>query len=145
MRNESNTSAGIGAPSLLMVLVVLSLGILSALTVMNARSEQRLSERSTAVSSAVYALYAEAEETVATLDTIAAECEAKAATEQEYMSLFQEILPGDVTFRENMVYFTVTDGVRSVECTLQAVYGDEQRLIWKSRRLSAVTEEEWSY
>ena len=49
MRRKMNVSFGPGAASLILIVVILSMGVLGMLALMNARNDARLSERSTAV------------------------------------------------------------------------------------------------
>lgn len=144
MRKRSYTATGIGAPSLMLILVVLSLSILAALTVLNARNDSRLSARSVSVTESVYGLYAEAEERFAELDALARECRAGSSDEETFFERFAERLPEDVTEEAEKLSFSVTDGVRRVTCTAETVFAEDGRLNWVSRSLSADTEEEWN-
>lgn len=144
MRKSSYSAPGIGAPSLLLILVVLSLSILAALTLMSARGDMRLSERSAEVTEAVYSLYGETEETYAALDALVLSCRAKAADEEEFFTLLCENIPETVAFDENMLYIKGTDGVREVTLTLRPNYTGNARLTVVSRTLSAATEDEWN-
>lgn len=145
MRKRSNTAPGIGAPSLLMILVVLSLSILAALTLMSARGDEKLSVRSADVTESVYALYAESEEALAALDTITCECRGKSASEQEFYGFIGEKLPDGIAFSENMLYIKKTDGIREVTLTVRPNYTGAERLTVVSRSLRVVgSEEEWN-
>lgn len=144
MRKSSYSAPGIGAPSLLLILVVLSLSILAALTLMSARGDMRLSERSAEVTEAVYSLYGETEETYAALDALVLSCRSKAADEEEFFTLLCENIPETVAFDENMLYIKGTDGVREVTLTLRPNYTGNARLTVVSRTLSAATEDEWN-
>ena len=144
MRKNSYTAPGIGAPSLLMILVVLSLSILAALTLMSARGDARLSERSAQVTEAVYTLYGETEETLASLDALVKTCREKAGSEEDFYSLICENLPEGVAFSENMLYIKGTDGVREVTLTVRPNFTGSARLSIVSRSLSAQTEDEWN-
>ena len=144
MRKNSYTAPGIGAPSLLLILVVLSLSILAALTLMSARGDARLSERSAEVTEAVYTLYGETEEKYAELDALIVFCRQKAANEEDFYRILYENLPEGVAFSENMLYIKGTDEVREVTLILKPNYTGSERLTVVSRTLSAVTEDEWN-
>ena len=144
MRKRSYTAPGIGAPSILLILVVLSLSILAALTLMSARGDARLSERSAEVTEAVYTLYGETEETLASLDALVSSARQKAASEEAFFELLCENLPESVAFNENMLYIKGTDGIREVTLTVRPNYTGSARLEIVARNLSAVTEDEWN-
>lgn len=143
-KKNSYTAPGIGAPSLLLILVVLSLSILAALTLMSARNDEKLSRRSADVTGSVYALYGEAEETLASLDAITRDCRVKAASEAEFFELIYEKLSDTVAFSDNMLYIKSTDGIREVTLVVRPNYTGSQRLTVVSRSLSAVTEDIWN-
>ena len=144
MRKKSYTAPGIGAPSLLLILVVLSLSILAALTLMSARGDARLSERSAEVTESVYTLYGETEETLAAIDALVSSCRENAASEEDFFALICEKMPESVAFSENMLYIKGTDGIREVTLTVRPNYTGSARLSILSRSLSAVTEDEWN-
>ena len=144
MRKRSLTAPGIGAPSLLLILVVLSLSILAALTLMSARGDVRLADRSAEVTESVYKLYAEAEETLAELDALVRDCRVKAASEEEFFAMICENLPESVEFNENMLYIIGTDGTKKVTLTVRPNYTGPTRLNVTSRTLGALTEDSWN-
>lgn len=144
MRKKSYAAAGIGAPSLLLILVVLSLSILAALTLMSARGDEKLSKRSADVTGSVYALYAGAEESLASLDAITCACRAEAASETEFWELLAGKLPDGIEIFDKMLYIKCTDGIREVTLAVRPEYAGGKRLTVVSRSLSAVTEDAWN-
>lgn len=144
MRKTSFTAPGIGAPSLLLILVILSLSILSALTLMSARNDMKLSARSAEVTASVYKLYGEAEEALASLDALVGTCREKASSEEEFLQLLCENLPERVAFCENMLYIKGTDGTREVTLKAQPHFDGSRRLTVLSETLGAVTEDTWN-
>lgn len=144
MRKKSYAAAGIGAPSLLLILVVLSLSILAALTLMSARGDEKLSRRSADVTGSVYTLYAETEETLASLDAITRACRGEAASEEAFWEILGGKLPDSIAFFENMLYIKCTDGTREVTLAVRPNYTGSERLTVVSRSLSAVAEEAWN-
>ena len=71
-RRESRVSFGPGVASLILIVVILSMSVLGILALMNARNDIKLSDRAAQVVQAGYALNAEAERRLATLDALAA-------------------------------------------------------------------------
>ena len=65
---------GPGAPSLLLVVVVVSMSVLGLLALMSARSDAKLAARSRSFVEAEYEISARAEYTLAELDEVLAEC-----------------------------------------------------------------------
>ena len=61
MRRKSNVSFGPGAASLILIVVILSMGVLGMLALMNARNDARLSQRSMEVVAAGFTLNDRAE------------------------------------------------------------------------------------
>ena len=76
MRRKSNVSFGPGAASLILIVVILSMGVLGMLALMNARNDAQLSRRSIEVVAAGYELNDKAERSVAELDGVLARCAA---------------------------------------------------------------------
>ncbi|MBQ3762603.1 MAG: hypothetical protein II875_11410 [Clostridia bacterium] len=70
MKKRSNISFGPGAASLILIFVVLTLSVLGMLSLMNARNDKALSQRSASVLECVYALNSEAERSRAVLDEV---------------------------------------------------------------------------
>ena len=145
MRRKSNVAFGPGAASLILIVVILSMGVLGMLALMNARNDAKLSDRSTAVVVAGYALHDRAERRLAELDGAAAACAASCQGDDEYLSALRGRLPEGMLMENRMVSWSETDGLRTLSCEVEVLpLGDGQRLAWRSHRLTAVTEEIWS-
>ncbi len=121
-KKKSSVSLGPGAPSLILIFVVLALSALSMLALMNARNDYHLSERSARVVEAVYALNCRAEERRAELDGILKE---------------DAPLPEDMTLEEDVISWTESDGTRLLHCAVSV-----PDLEWVSHSLVSATEDE---
>ena len=139
---KSGVSFGPGAPSLILIFVVLALSVLGMLALMNGRNDLRLSERSARVAEAVSALNARAEETRAGLDAIFAELAAGAASDEAYLQAVADALPEGVTLEDRDVVWTETDGTRLLHCALRlSPLGEEPREEWSRHSLVSATAE----
>lgn len=145
MRRKSNVAFGPGAASLILIVVILSMGVLGMLALMNARNDARLSSRSTEVVVAGYALNDQAERRLAELDGAAAACAAACEGDDEYLNALRGRLPEGMLMENRTVTWSETDGLRTLSCAVEVLpLGDGQRLAWRSHRLTAVTEEIWN-
>lgn len=145
MRKQSRVSFGPGAASLILIVVILSMSVLGILSLMSARSDSRLSDRSAQVVEASYALMQSAEHTLSELDELALSLRAQASDDESYALLFSERLPANVTLEEGVLSWEETDGVRTLECAVELMpLSSQQRLVWMRHSLSAVTEEIWN-
>ena len=145
MRRKSNVAIGPGAASLILIVVILSMGVLGMLALMNARNDARLSSRSTAVVVAGYELNDRAERRMAELDGVAAECAAACQGDDEYLNALRGRLPEGMLMEDRMVTWSESDGLRTLSCAAEVLpLGDGQRLQWRIHRLTAVTEDIWN-
>ena len=134
MRRKSNLSFGPGAASLILIVVILSMGVLGMLALMNGRNDARLSRRSAQVIEAVYRLNEQAEERRAALDALAVEAGGTDALEAA--------LPEDVTLEDGALCWQETDGSRVLDCALRLLPdGSGARMAWLRHDLTAETEE----
>lgn len=108
MKKKSNITLGPGAPSLILIFVVLSLAVLGVLSLMTSRNDLHLSQRSAEVISAVYQLQEKAEERRAVLAEL-------------YAS--EEQLPEEVRLEEGRLLWEESDGVRVLRCAVAAEPG----------------------
>ena len=145
MSQKSRVSFGPGAASLILIMVILSMSVLGILALMNARNDIKLCERSVQVVQAGYALNAEAERKLASLDAIAAMYVAKSENDDDYAAAVRAFLPVDMSMNDREISWNVTDGLRTLECavTLNPL-GQGQRFSWVNHRLTATTEEAWN-
>ena len=145
MRRKSNVAFGPGAASLILIVVILSMGVLGMLALMNARNDARLSSRSTAVVVAGYELNDRAERKLAELDGVVAECAALSDGDDAYLTAVRGRLPEGMLMDGRMVSWSETDGLRTLGCAVEVLpLGDGQRLAWRVHRMTAVTEEIWN-
>ncbi|MBR6954792.1 MAG: hypothetical protein IKH77_07125 [Clostridia bacterium] len=116
MNKKSRIALGPGAPSLILIFVVLSMTVLGMLSLMSAGNDLSLSRRAAEVIEAVYRLNARAEETRAALRGFSPARPEAEVTEEEGRLVWQE-----------------TDGTRRLDCAIDAGNGR-----WLQHRLSTV-------
>ncbi len=142
MKKKSMISLGPGASSLILIFVVLALSILGMLSLMNSRSDIRLSERSVQAAQAVYALQTAAEEKRADLDSVLCLAAQEADSQEAYVSAIGAALPEDVEWADGVLSWKETDGFRSLNCALETQpLGAQERTRWIRFELTAATEE----
>ena len=140
-----NVSFGPGAASLILIVVILSMGVLGMLALMNARNDARLSQRSTAVVVAGFELNDRAERKLATLDGVALQCASHADGDEAYAGLVKALLPEGMLMDGRTVAWEETDGLRTLSCAVELMpLGSGTRLEWREHKLTAVTEEIWN-
>ena len=145
MNRKSRVSFGPGAASLILIVVILSLSVLGMLALMNARSDSRLSKRSVQVVEAVYALDAQAERSLASLDANARRWAAASENDAQYIAYLGSALPEGMTLMDREISWEESDGFRTLECAVEVLpLGEAQRLRWTQHRLMAVTEDIWN-
>lgn len=147
MRRKSNVSFGPGAASLILIVVILSMGVLGMLALMNARNDAKLSDRSVAVVAAGYELNDQAERAVAELDGVLARCAKLSAADEDYLTAVRGNLPTGMLMNgeERLVTWELSDGLRTLTCAVEVLpLGSAERLAWREHRLTAVTEEIWN-
>ena len=119
MKRKSNVSLGPGAPSLILIFVVLALSMLGMLALMTGRNDLRLSSRSVQVIEAVYALNADAEQTRADLDEILAAASLNAEDDAQYMANIWAALPAEMELVGREISWIETDGYRNRHCAVE--------------------------
>ena len=146
MKNKSSISLGPGAPSLILIFVVLSMAALGMLSLMTARNDFRLSERSAQVTKAVYELNRAAENRRAGIDELLVRCREQADTENEYREAVRQSLPEEVSLEDELLVWTESDGSRMLDCALELCPLDsETRTRWIRYDLTAETEDTWNW
>ncbi len=144
MKKKSSISFGPGASSLILIFVVLAMSVLGMLSLMNSRSDQRLSERSVQVTEAVYAINDQAELKRALLDGILFRVGQEAENDEDYLSKLEEALPEGVSLEGRSLIWTESDGYRNLSCALEVQpFGESVRTRWTTHYLTAQTEEAW--
>ena len=147
MRRRSNVSFGPGAASLILIVVILSMGVLGMLALMNARSDAKLSERSMEVVAAGFELNDRAERGVAELDAVLARCGAATYSDEAFLAAVQGNLPDGMLMdsEKRIVSWELSDGLRTLSCAVEVLpQGGTERLRWREHRLTAVTEDVWN-
>lgn len=147
MRRKSNVSFGPGAASLILIVVILSMGVLGMLALMNARNDAKLSRRSIEVVAAGFELNDRAERGVAELDGVVARCAAATYSDEAYLSAVRGNLPDGMLMDEDgrIVRWQLSDGLRTLSCAVEILpQGESERLRWREHRLTAVTEDVWN-
>ena len=147
MRRKSNVSFGPGAASLILIVVILSMGVLGMLALMNARNDAKLSRRSIEVAAASFELNDRAERGVAELDGVLARCAASTYSDEAYLSAVHGNLPDGMLMDEDsrIVSWQLSDGLRTLSCAVEILpQGEAKRLRWREHRLTAVTEDVWN-
>lgn len=147
MRRKSNVSFGPGAASLILIVVILSMGVLGMLALMNARNDAKLSDRSIEVVAAGFELNDKAERGVAELDAVLARCAASTDSDEAYLAAVRGNLPDGMLMgqEDRIVSWELSDGLRTLSCAVEVLpQGEKERLRWREHRLTAVTEDIWN-
>ena len=136
MKRASSVRLGPGAPSLILIFVALSLSALAVLSLMTARNDLKLGERSVQVTQSVYELGEQAEELRAQI------CAALAAARESGDTSLDGVLPEGVTCEDGIVSFMVTDGRAELYCELELLDSDGRYTAWVRHELTAHTEDD---
>ena len=143
MRRKSNLSFGPGAASLILIVVILSMGVLGMLALMNARSDARLSDRSVEVVAAGFELNDQAERRLAELDSVLQLCASVNDNDELYLAVAGRLPQGMLMDVENrVVSWEHSDGLRTLSCAVELLpLGGNERYSWRTHRLTAITED----
>ena len=134
MNKRGNIAIGPGAASLILIAVTLSLSVLGILSLMSARADLRLSERSRDVTASVYGLNARAEEILAGLDAAAQEGEPD----------FSALTGTEAEAEDGIVSFVLSDGGRTLDLSVRLPGEAGAHAAWSRHVLLSETEEEES-
>lgn len=142
--NRREFQIGPGAASLMLIVVVLSMSVLGMLTLMNARSDERLSTRSVEVAEEIYRLDERAEGSLAALDAALCALAEEASGEAAYRELLAARLPEGMTLEGATVRWRETDGgTKTLVCAAEiAPLGSFPRCRMIERRLQSGMEDE---
>lgn len=144
MRRRSALTFGPGAASIILIVVVLSMSVLGILSLMNARNDERLTQRSAQVIASGYRLADAAERRYAELDARVAEAMQAAESDEAMLTALSGMLPEGMALEGREVSWEESDGFRTLECVAEVhPAGDGARLSWVTHRLTAVTEDIW--
>ncbi len=136
-----------GAPSLVLIVVVLSMSIMGMLMFVRTGSDSKLSARSVQVAQRDAALYARGEETFAALDALVLECRQKAVNDEEYLTLVQEKLTqrGDVDMDDRFISWQEREEGQVLSLSvLLCGYEEPVRLKWHSQAMEAEVGTSWN-
>ena len=141
--NRKDYHIGPGAASLMLIVVVLSMSVLGMLSMMNARSDNRLSMRSAEVTEEIYILSADAERSLALLDAVLADCAQQAEDDEAWLTLVGGSLPEGMTLSGRAVSWIEENEVgRKMICTVElADFGEYPRTRWTEHKLHTQLEE----
>ncbi len=114
--NRREFRIGPGAASLMLIVVTLSMSVLGMLSLMSARTDVRLGERSIAVAQVVYELGETAQETMSELDALLARCSEEASDEADYLARVAAGLDGKMTLTGRTVSWSEQSGGRTLNC-----------------------------
>ena len=130
---------GPGAASLLLVVVVVSMSVLGLLALINARGDQKLTERGVQFAQAEYEASAQAEGRLAELDGVLAQCAQRAMNDEAYMRLVLEALPDGMRLEGNAVAWEQeSEYGRTLRCKVEILPLEAQaRYIWKQHMFVA--------
>lgn len=119
---------GLGAPSLLLVIVVVSMSVLGLLAIMSARNDAQLSRRSQTYTLAEYDRAAQAETHLAQLDALLVQCTGAA----DYYAAVKQLLPDFMRMEGHRVTWTEEGETgRSLLCTVELLPpGSPERYRW---------------
>ena len=138
-----------GAPSLVLIVVVLSMSIMGMLMFIRTQNDKKLSQRSIQVAIADAALFEQAEKTYAALDALVAESKAQAANDEVFLENLPDVLPDGLEMDfdpESRLIFWV-ESVQGRDLFAGAyVYPHEaeERIHWYTRIVDAEVGKTWN-
>lgn len=111
MRQKTEYRVGVGASSILMILVVLSLTALSLLSLSSARNNQALSDRNLSMTVQYYEAAASAQRKLAAMDAVLVQHAGAALTRAQWQSVFDVESLTDIRLTDALTFaFTVDAG-----------------------------------
>lgn len=141
--NRKDYHIGPGAASLMLIVVVLAMSVLGVLSMMNARSDNRLSLRSAEVAEQAYELSSAAERTLAELDAVLVECASRAEDDASWLDLVWESLPEGMSMLGRSIHWTEkNDEGRRLVCEVELLtFGESPRTRWTVHKLHTQLDE----
>ena len=124
MKKKSVIALGPGAPSLILIFVVLSMSVLAMLALMNAKNDLNMSRRSAEVAEIVAQLNERAEQRHRDLDRLLAACVEDAGDEDEARALLETRLPDGVRLENHTLLWSEVMDERQLDCALTLVNGE---------------------
>ena len=145
MQKKSRISFGPGAASIILIVVILSMSVLGLLSLVNARNDGHLSDRSAQVIEAVYELNAQAEKRFAELDALVAQAAREHEGKEEILAALGEKLPEGVLLEDTTLKWTQEDEFRNLECAVDITLEDDNTVLtWTTHRMTMRTEDTWN-
>ena len=142
MRRKSGISLGPGAPSIILIFVVLSMAALGMLSLMTARSDRKLSERSAEVIEAVYRLNARAEERAMEISEAVQACAAAQPEQGAFLEALSSALPEGVVREEDLLCWQEVDESRVLDCAMALKReGERTSVVWRRHNLTSTIAE----
>lgn len=143
--NRQKIAAGPGASSLILIAVMLSLTILAALTMISARNDESLSDRSVETARQIYELSARGEASLAKLDQVLNEARRTAGDDTEYLTALADSLPEGMRLEEDQVFWTEQSEDRHINCGVRVLpMSENRRYEWTLHSIRPGAQEEES-
>ena len=144
---KQKIAMGPGAASLILIVVSLALCMLAMLTLVSARNDANLSEKSADMIEQVYLLSAQSERSLAALDAVIVRCRAEHPEEEDYLAAVEENLPDGMTLEDDVVSWSEPLDNRSLECAVKLLQNSAaSRMEWVSHKLIVEEpEEDWEW
>lgn len=140
MKRKSSIALGPGAPSLILIFVTLAMSVLGMLSLMTARNDLKLSERSAEVVQAVFLLNERSEENRQMLAEMLAE---RSLSPEEALAGLEQTLPEGFSTDGNKISWLETDGERTLDCAVACRLEEGAvRLDWIRHSLRVELDEE---
>lgn len=134
-----------GAPSLVLIVVVLSMSIMGMLMYIRTQNDIRLSARSLAVAQADAALTEQAEKDYAQLDALALRCRESTKNDAAYLLMVEENLPENMEMDGRVIAWQVMGQGRQLSAEVMLnPYEEDVRIVWYSRMINAEVGNTWN-
>ncbi len=138
---------GPGTPSVLLAAVVAIISVLTLLAASAARQDEQLSDRMIHFRQDEYRIMADAQERLAQLDAVLAECGAASADDEDYLKRIAGTLPNGMALTERLISWTEKPDIgRALACEIEIMpLGSAERYSWRTHSLlpdAAIFEQE---
>lgn len=134
-----------GAPSLVLIVVVLSMSIMGMLMFIRTQNDQRLSDRSLLVARADALLMEKAETRYADLDNLTAICKNNTDNDAAFLKAVESALPDGMEMEGRRIFWQEDDQGRVLYAAVDlAPYEENERLLWHTRTLYAEVGNTWN-
>ena len=134
-----------GAPSLVLIVVVLSMSIMGMLMFIRTQNDSRLSDRSMLVARTDTALTEKAEEAFADLDQRIAACKKDAQNDEDYLQAVEQALPENMEMDGRVIAWQVMGQGRQLSAKVMLnPYEEDVRIVWYTRMINAEVGNTWN-